>query len=407
MPEIMQEVLPTPTLERYEFEAQLTESLGRKGTPEPGPGLYPRDGTEEVTEVEAALSDFTIPGQELNVVVGSGMAAVGGSVRYLLQRKGRQLGRAPKLAHPYRAYTQSSRTFESLRYMGVRTVAFDPGNPEAIDRLFDEGGADVIALETVANTADSTVAHLRHLFGRLREAGPDGPEASLDNTLALSTGIDFDAILTDEDPVLVAESSTKGPLHNSGHLGVVYGRNEELINGFRKYKATEGLVTSTGVDSLILEALEQTLPRFDERNRALYRSTGILATWLARAQQEQGDNPDIFVSFPELPDHPNHEYARQELTNGVSPVVFIDHPTSYMEEDGARKFFKDITEHPAVREQIEAGQVFLGQSFGFQEATLLYDPNATQVRIAGGYGIDSEKLGKALCEALVDLKRRP
>jgi hypothetical protein len=44
----------------------------------------------------------------------------------------------------------------------------------------------------------------------------------------------------------------------------------------------------------------------------------------------------------------------------------------------------------------------MGQSFGFAEATLLYDPNATQIRIAGGYDIDSKALGRALHKALTE-----
>lgn len=393
-------VLPIPTPGRYETEGELTESLGRKGTPEPGPDLYPRDGTEAVTRIEAAMSELTIPGQNLNVITSSGINALGGAVRYALQKRGREGVERSKLGHQNRAYTQSVRIYESLRYMGIRAVGFDPGDSAAVDRLFDQG-VDVIATETVSNTPESSVLDLAHFLGRLREAGQDGPIAVIDHTIALKTGIDLEEWLDPNDRVLVTESATKGAMHNSEHLGVVYSLNEELMNDFRRYKATEGLVTSTHADAAILRALEATIPGFHERNRALYASTDTIAVAAARAQEELGADAEFTVSFPTFSDHPNHEYAKEHLKNGVSPVVFLD-CVRWDDEDAARGLLKRIAEHPRIEEQIREGQIYLGQSFGFPEATLLYDPNASQVRIAGGYNIDSDALSEALFEALTD-----
>jgi cystathionine beta-lyase/cystathionine gamma-synthase len=402
MPETISQ-LPTPTPDRYATEAELTASLERKGTADPGDGLYPRDGTVEVTQVEAAISELTISGQERNVVVASGMAAVGGTVRFALQSKGREGAERPTLAYPPYLYTQSTRTFEGLRYMGVSATGYDPGDRDSVDRLFDNEKADVIFAETVSNTPDMPVLDVHHLLARVREAGKDSPTVILDNTLPLSTGIDFEELLTDEDPVIVVESATKGPLHNSEHLGVAYSANETLINGFRRYKATEGLVTSVNASGAILRSLEATTPDFHERNQALYASTSILARWISDAQmatRARGYAPDFAVSFPDLPDHANADYVARNMPRGTSPVVFVEH-IDYT-EGAAQRFLRELSEHPAVREQIEEGQVYLGQSFGFAEATLLYDPNATQIRIAGGYDIDSKALGKALHQALTE-----
>jgi len=405
VPQTSELALPTPTPERYTNEADLTESLGRKGTANPGDGLYPRDGEQGVTEIEAALSLLTMYGQESNVVVSAGMAAVSGAARYSLQLKGREGVKNPTLAHPPQLYTQSINSFEALKLMGVETTFFDPGDTSSVDRLFDEKKADVIFAETVSNIPDIPVLDVDHLLARTREAGEEAPILVLDNTLPLSTGVDFSRILTGADRVLLVESATKGAMHNSEHLGVVYSPHRALINGFRRFKVTEGLVTSVNASADILETLETTAPGFHERNKALYESTAILGTWLDAARRAQGDNTEFMVEFPTLDDHPNHAYASEHLVNGVAPVAFLS--CTKFEEDVARRFLKRISEHPAMVEQIDEGQVYLGQSFGFKEATLLYDPDATQVRVAGGYDIDSQALGKALFKAVLDFGESP
>jgi cystathionine beta-lyase/cystathionine gamma-synthase len=288
--------------------------------------------------------------------------------------------------------------------MGVAAACFDPGDAGSVDKLFDKGDADVIFAETVSNTPFMPVLNVPHLLERLREAGDDGPILVLDNTLPLSTGINFEEHLTEEDRVLIVESATKSAMHNSEHLGVAYSANESLIDGFRRHKVTKGLVTSVNANKPILNALEATTPGFHERNRALYESTGILATWVAAAQAAKGmfATPDFDVAFPEVPRHPNYDYAARHLPDGVSPVVFVDRAS--MQEGAAEEFLKKLEGHPDVQEQLKEGQVYFGQSFGFKEATLLYDPNATQIRIAGGYDIDSRALGKALFNALVEIE---
>jgi cystathionine beta-lyase/cystathionine gamma-synthase len=399
MPQLLE--LPAPTPDRYDNEAELTASLQRKGTPEPGTGLYPRDGSQEVTDIEDALSELTIPGQRYNVVVSSGMAAVSGAVRASMRTRGRELGEAPVLAHPDLMYAQSIRSFEGMRYEGMSTTRLDPGDRGSIDRMFDEKKADVIFVETVSNTPDMPVADVHYMLDRARAAGEDAPILVFDNTLPLSTGMNFEELLEPEDRVLVVESATKSAMHNSEHLGVVYSKNEELIDTFRRFKVTEGIVTSTGADAAILRALKATTPGFHERNRALYESTAELAGALAAAQSELGPGSDFTVSHPTLSSHPNYEYAESHLVDGASPVVFMS--CTNLEEGCSRSLLKRIAEHPRMREQIAEGQAYMGQSFGFKEATLLYDPNASQVRVAGGYDIDSGALAEALYEAAADV----
>jgi cystathionine beta-lyase/cystathionine gamma-synthase len=401
-PELAPEVwLPDPAPNVYITERGFSASLARKGTAEPGYGLYPRDGTKALTDVEAAISQLTVPEQSLNVAVSSGMAAVFGAVTFALSSQGEKRGQPPQFVHSQELYTQSTKLFRHLGYMGVRTRSFDAGDEEAVDHLVKGKAPEVIFAETVSNSADIPVLNVQNLLKRVRAKKKDQPIVVLDNTLPLSTGMDFNKILKPDDPVLVVESVTKGGMHNSGHLGVIYSKNEKLMDRVRKFRATTGIVTSTGVDASILEALEATTPGFHDRNRALYASTGKIAVALSQAQQVLGSDSKFTVSFPTFHEHPNHDYASKRLPEGGSPVVFMS--SKAFDPASAKRMLKRISQHTRVREQMKAGQIYLGQSFGFKEARLLYDPNASQIRIAGGYGIDSEALASALFDAALEV----
>jgi cystathionine beta-lyase/cystathionine gamma-synthase len=74
--------LPTPSLANLCTVSELDASLDAKGTFEPGEGLYPRDGTATVSDIEKLVSSVTIPDQRLNVIWSSGMAAVREAVNF-------------------------------------------------------------------------------------------------------------------------------------------------------------------------------------------------------------------------------------------------------------------------------------------------------------------------------------
>jgi len=395
-------VLPKPAPNVYKTERGLTASLLRKGTARPGRGLYPRDGTANVTDVETAISALTIPGQRNNVIVSSGMAAVTAATEFALKTRGKQLwpGRGPKLVHGIEHYSQSLAAFLDLQYMGVDVEGFDVG-AKTVESLMAEKEPDVLCFETVANTPGMPVFDVHGLLAITRELPEDeAPIVVFDHTVALSTGLDFTAILTPKDKYLIAESATKGGMHNSDHLGVVYSKHEELMDDFRKYKATHGVVTSTHADIAYLRAIQATTPGYHERNRALYASTGKLAVAMSQAQRELGSDPEFTVSFPTFEDHPHHAYAKKHFLHGVAPVVFM--ACNGFDPAQARQLLQRIAKHPKMKEQINEGQIFMGQSFGFKEARLLYDRHAPYIRVAGGYDIDSDALAEALFEAAVD-----
>lgn len=390
--------LPESSPASYETLDELTESLSRKGTPQPGSGLYPRDGEDIVTKIEEKISEITIPGQRLNVVVSSGMAAVSQAVSFAMSKRGSGDDCSPLLAHGTELYSQSTNYFSHLKNMGVSVRSFDSGSDAGIDKIIETVSPDVIFAETVANTPNMPVLNIRRLLHKIRGL-ENPPLVVLDNTLPLSSGVNFAEFLAADEEVLVVESGTKNAMNNSRALGVIYSKNEKLIDEFRKFKATTGIVT--GSNEEILEDLNATIPGFHDRNRAVFSSTGKLAIALAKAEEVLGEASDFTSTFPSFPGHPNHEYVKENMIEeGISPVAFI--VAKIWDEGTAKKLLDRISQHPRIREQVKEGQIFFGQSFGMSKARMLYDVNAPNVRFSGGFDVDDESLADSLLEAAAD-----
>ena len=272
-------------------------------------------------------------------------------------------------------------------------------------RLVDEKGVDVLFAETVANTPGMPVLDVERLLAQVRSLN-NPPILILDNTLPLRTGLNFADLLQPDDPVIVVESGTKNLMNNSDLLGLTYSQNTALMDALRKHKAHSGAVNSLGGLAAIAAKLEAAIPGFDDRNRAVFRSTNLIARALAEARAELGADADFDTTFPTGPTHPNTKLAlTMPIVEGefdfVSPVVFIT--ATELSEPAVHNLIKRLAEHPAIHEQIDAGQIHLGQSFGMSAARMLYDRNAPNVRFAGGFDLDDEvALANAIKEAAAD-----
>lgn len=389
-------LLPPPTVESYRTEEALTESMLRKGTANPGVGLYPRDGTEPVATIEEQVSEVTLGSQAHNVIMVSGMSAVREAVLFAADKQGPK----PKLAYGYDQYSQSAEHFRKLDNIGVNTQGFNSGSRKDVESVLEQG-ADVVFAETVANGPNTPVLDIHYLLEALRSS-ENPPIAVLDNTLPLSTGLDFSILLRPDDPVMVVESATKNLMNNSELLGIVHSPNEDLIEGFRKHKAHSGAVNSISASGAILDKLSRTIPGFHERNRRVFSSTSKIATALAEANDELGKDTDFLMTHPTMASHPNHDLAQDLTPEGLdfmSPTVFIERTKL-----NAKPLIRRIAKHPALRDYIDEGEIGLGQSFGMPKARLLYDMNAPNVRFAGGFDLsDEEGLAAAIKEAAADL----
>jgi cystathionine beta-lyase/cystathionine gamma-synthase len=360
-----------------------------------------------VSQIEALVSGVTIPDQRLNIVWASGMSAVRESVNFAATYMADQprMGDRPIVAYAQDLYSQSTTFFQKEKRKGVNIIRFDSGDADEVAASIDRKGADVIFAETVANTPDMPVLDVERLLDHVRSLD-NPPVLIFDNTLPLSTGLRFADLLTPDDRVIVVESSTKNLMNNSDLLGISYSGNVDLMDALRKHKAHSGALNSLGGLATIAAKLEATIPGFDERNKAVFSSTNLIARALSEARTELGKDADFYTTFPSNPAHPNAALARSMRLDGselgfVSPVVFIT--ATDWSENGAADLIRRLAEHPAIREQVQAGQIHLGQSFGMASARILYDRNAPNVRFAGGFDLaDEVALAKAIKEAATD-----
>jgi cystathionine beta-lyase/cystathionine gamma-synthase len=229
--------LPIPNLASVGTLQELDVSLNAKGTYDPGNGLYPRDGTDNVTQIEALISSVTIPDQRLNLIWASGMSAVRESVNFATTYMAEQSrdGDRPVVAYAQDLYSQSTTFFQKEQRKGVNIVRFDSGDGDEVAGLIDKNNVDVIFAETVANTPDMPVLDVKRLLDHVRSID-NPPVLILDNTLPLSTGINFAELLRPDDRVIIVESGTKNLMNNSDLLGISYGGNAELMDALRNTK---------------------------------------------------------------------------------------------------------------------------------------------------------------------------
>jgi cystathionine beta-lyase/cystathionine gamma-synthase len=403
--------LPPSILASLDSVIALDRSLDEKGTVTPGEGLYPRDGAPSVSRIEELVSEVTIPGQQHNVIWASGMSAVRETVLFAVDymaNNGTRDGGNPTIARSLGLYSQSAVFFDKLTRSGIRVSGFssddfDTGRSTVL-RALEERPTDVLFAETVANTPELSMLNVHRLLEHVRWMEKP-PIVVLDNTLPLSTGLNFDELLEPDDPVFIVESGTKNLMNNSELLGISYSANLDLLAGLRRHRAHSGAVNSLSGLATINERLQKTIPGFHDRNRAVFGSTGKIAVALAEAQTELGTSTDFITTFPMTDtDHRNYEYAQQITPKGltfISPVVFA--VATGLSDQSAPDLLRRISEHPVMREQIKEGQVDLGQSFGLGNARLLYDRSVPNVRFAGGYNLaDPDALAAAIKEAAAD-----
>lgn len=422
-----EQILPQPLPSDHQTLDELDRSLDMKGTAldldrgrmvviqsegvlvidKAGERLYPRDGDLTAAYIEGRVSNVTIRGRHKNIIWSSGESAVRESVNFAavhMADRGTRKGDDPIIAHSRSLYSQSGVYFGNEKKKGVDVIDFDSGNEEEVAEVV-ERGADVIFAETVANTPDMPVLNIHRLLQQVRELDPDDrPILVIDDTTTLRTGLQFAGLVEPSDRVILVQSGTKNLMNNSELLGITYSPNLELIQGLRKYKAHSGAVNSIGALASIAAKLRLTLPGFHDRNRAVFNSTGKIARALEEAEAELGPDTDFTTVFPTSPKHGNYDYARKITpadVDCISPVVFIT-PWE-LSQEGTHDLIRRLSEHPAMREQIEEGQIHLGQSFGTPRARILYDRKAPNVRFAGGFDIaDDDSLAAAIKEAAAD-----
>lgn len=383
MPEAAVEPIVPYSSSIEEFQATLKAKAEFRSA-----GLYPRDGSFLLGEVEAKLANLAGVSENDLLAYGSGMAAVTDAIDISLLSGE---GATRTLACAQELYSQTSKHVGFWQRLGVTVRYFDSGDRDSVARAF-ERQPDVIVAETISNYSGVSVLDTDFFLDSLRQSDKK-PTVVIDNTLPLSTTRPLAENLLEDDPVIVAESGSKAYIFNSGLLGLAYSKNPELLERLRHYRRQRGSLPSPQSQEHINVALSESRKEFDERNLRIFKNTGDIALRLATrlGVNESIGSPDEFIiSHPALPIHDNHDLYSEIYPEQATPVFYILSKTlsQYQVADL-------LWRHPFVKEQAR-----IIQSFGFDFTAILTDENTSAVRIGGGADTDGEALGEAMAEAL-------
>lgn len=188
----------------------------------------------------------------------------------------------------------------------------------------------------------------------------------LDNTIPTESGLDLPAtIKKTKAPVLVAESGTKFFARDTATMGIVYGNSPERMSDLGIQRATDGSYLPKGSEALLPTITKE---EFDSRNRDILRNTKTLAEALAKKIGRAGIRA---ASYPNLPTHPNYEYASEKMPEGAAGVLYLTCDNAW---ETAKKLEKAGLK----------GKVEYGASFGFEKTRFGVFTDDRILRIAGG-----------------------
>lgn len=166
------------------------------------------------------------------------------------------------------------------------------------------------------------------------------------------------------------ESATKSYALNQELGGILYTYDESCLRSLLINRRGIGTILGPSAVDTIQTVIPPTKEQFDKEH--------MLATWntfmFAQACAEVGSDR-FMVSYPNLPDHPNYEYANDHFPYGAAPAFFIQPTVSFLSAIDIAK-------------QLEQSGVLnnccLAQSFCFNKTGVSFNRQGKYLRIAGG-----------------------
>ncbi len=343
-----------------------------------GVDLYPRDGTQELSELEVRVADmFGIrPGNLL--LYGTGMSAVLDALEISRPTVGTTILRG------YQHYSQAGNYIsDDLRSRGVSVFATDPGSIEETEAILKARHPGIVFFETVTNGSGMATLDTKE-FLQLPILQQLDPLIILDNTLPTSTGIPLGEIMEVSDRRIIGvESGTKFIGLNEVMCGVAYTYDADLLLRLKKRRQRTGSLLSAAAAVSIRKVMPKTAEGYHLRNMQIFRHT----LRLARACLDNQSDGNVFtVVHPNLLSHQGSAYANACSSDGISPVFFIV-PTD-LGDNSHYQIADKLWGHPVISSLCD-----LGQSFGFERSRIWPDDNSPVVRISGGIYSPSEQVG--------------
>lgn len=174
----------------------------------------------------------------------------------------------------------------------------------------------------------------------------------LDNTIPTETGLNLaEEIKKTEAPVLVVDSGTKFIALDKATMGLIYSNNPDKMTELYVQRMRSGSYLPKGSEVLLPE---RTKEEFDVRNKQILKNSKLLAQSFAKLIGKIGIKA---VSHPNLPTHPNFEYAEKNIPDGATPVFYISCDNAW---ETAKK----------LEEAGLKGKVEYGGSFAFEKTRI-------------------------------------
>lgn len=375
-----------PVVPYFDTVDNLHEALQNKGKGT-DIDLYPRDGSRDLYYAEQQIGLLTDNDPHHVVLQNNGMAAIKQALEVAVEQTGLN---NPKIAYAGELYGKTTESiYRYAKRHRLTFVDFDSSSNSDIDYVLEREKPDIIISETVGNGPNVPVLDHDYLLEQARSA-KNKPVVILDHTLPLTSGYDIFSDITEDDRVIVVESGTKAYSLNAELAGITFVKNPDFLKSVRELRCQDGTLPGVASTEKICQLLPKTKAEFDERNKAIYRTTAALAVQLYIAQQNES-GADFVVRHPALDNHQNSGQAMIPAKGLITPVFYIQ--SLDVDQDTLARRFQDkhgIADHAQF-----------GQSFGFDETRILPEKRGPYVRIAGGAQTDVKALGALMTEAIL------
>lgn len=259
--------------------------------------IYTRMGNPTVRALEEAVA--VLEGGSWAVAAATGMAAIN-AVLFGLLSQGQTIVAGDCLYGPTQVVIE-----KELPRFGIKATLVDSANPEVLAAVIQEQRPALVYLETPANPT----LKISDLSAAAAASRAVGAWLVVDNTFAtpycqrpLEWGAD-----------LVIHSLTKALNGHSDVLGgMIVGREDTLRRRLQRQLTLTGGTMDPHQAWLILRGLRTLALRLDRAQANAQELAGFL--------QRQ---PRIaWVSYPGLPDHPQHELARRQMRGFGFMIAF-------------------------------------------------------------------------------------
>jgi len=381
MKEVFQRKSPSFAYRTFDDFIRMLEGRERF---ERGIDSYPRDGSPELDLGERQVAELAGTDKDHILLCNSGMSAVTTAIEIA------SLTAGDTAVHGFQGYSQIYGYFqEDLQERGVKSCTVDSSSIESIQEIIEARHPKVIFFETITNGTEMTILDIEK-FLNLQILKEVDPIIILDNTLPTDSILPLAGILQKHADLKIIglESATKFYVSNQELGGILFAYNEEILRRLEKKRRRIGSILGLSGVKTVSREIPTSKEEFDRANRLVMSNTYRLAGACFGAQTENGK---FFVSYPNLPNHPNSDYANLHFPNGSASVFFITVDPSL---GNHLDLAKALCEHPVIG--VKNGKTILAQSFGFSKTGIVFYRFDPYIRIAGGTESPEriEELGK-------------